>query len=103
MERRNCWQVRDCGRQLGGDNAEALGVCPAALPNEFDGYNQGEHGGRFCWGVAGTLCSGKVEGTLAKKLLDCIRCEFLQRVQEEQGRAFVLSPRDAKGGVQKRG
>jgi eukaryotic-like serine/threonine-protein kinase len=97
MERRNCWQAKGCGRQPGGENAEALGVCPAALPSGFDGTNQGEHGGRFCWGVAGTLCSGIVQGTFAAKLLDCIRCEFLQQVQEEQGRAFVLSPRPAKG------
>ena len=102
MERKNCWQAKGCGRQPGGDNAETLGVCPAALPNEFDGMNQGERGGRFCWSVAGTLCLGKVQGTFAMKLLDCLNCEFLQQVQEEQGRTFVLTPRDAKGVSQKK-
>lgn len=99
MERKNCWEVMACGRQPGGDNVEALGVCPAA--NEFDGVNRGERGGRFCWAVVGTLCSGKVQGTFAKKLLDCIKCKFFQQVQEEQGRAFVLTHRDAKGALKR--
>ena len=96
MERKNCWEAMACGRQPGGDNVEALGVCPAALPNEFDGTNQGERGGRFCWAVAGTFCAGKVQGTFAMKFLDCIHCEVFKMVQEEQGRDFVLTRRDAK-------
>jgi hypothetical protein len=97
MERKNCWEAKACGRQPSGDKVEALGVCPAALPNEFDGVNQGERGGRFCWAIVGTLCSGKVQGTYAMKLLDCIQCEFLKQVQEEQGRSFKLTPGHAKG------
>jgi hypothetical protein len=31
------------------------------------------------------------------KLLDCIQCEFLKQVQEEQGRSFKLTPGHAKG------
>ena len=102
MERKNCWQAKACGRQPGGENVEALGVCPAAAPNEFDDVNQGERAGRFCWAIVGTFCLGREQGTFAMKLLDCIRCDFLQQVQEEQGRAFVLSRRDAKGVSQKK-
>ena len=61
MERKNCWQVKVCGRQPGGDNVEAIGACPAAVPNEFDGVNQGERAGRFCWAVVGTLCDEAAE------------------------------------------
>jgi hypothetical protein len=94
MTRRNCWEAIKCGRQPGGKNAEELGVCPAALPNEyFDGVNEGTHCGRFCWAVAGTLCGGKMQGTHAKKLMDCLGCEFLKQVNEDEGRNFLLTPK----------
>ena len=92
MARRNCWEAQGCGRQPGGENIEALGICPATLPNEFAGVNQGEQGGRFCWAVVGTLCLGRVQGTFAMKLLSCLRCEFLQQVQDEQSQSFILTP-----------
>ncbi|MHB8053773.1 MAG: two-CW domain-containing protein [Candidatus Aminicenantales bacterium] len=97
MKRKNCWEAKECGRQPGGKNAEKFSICPAALPNEyFDGLNKGEHCGRFCWAVAGTLCGGTVQGTYAKKLIACLSCEFLGRVNEDEGREFVLTPKEAK-------
>ncbi|MCX5801295.1 MAG: hypothetical protein NTX17_07915 [Candidatus Eisenbacteria bacterium] len=98
MERRNCWEAMKCGRPPGGENAEKLGVCPAALPNEyFDGVNNGKHCGRLCWAVVGTLCGGKVQGTYVEKLGDCLRCEFLKQVNEDEGRNFILTSKQAKG------
>lgn len=97
MEHKNCWEAKACGRQPGGANIEALGICPAAEPNEFDGVNQGERAGRFCWAVVGTLCLGRAQGTYAMKLQNCIQCEFLQEVQGEQGQSFKLAPRNARG------
>lgn len=91
-KRLNCWEVKACGRQPGGKNAETLGICPVALPGEFDGINQGQHAGRCCWAVVGTLCNGEVQGSYAKKLINCIECEFLKQVQDEQGRDFKLTP-----------
>jgi hypothetical protein len=97
MERRNCWETMKCGRQPGGVKAEELGVCPAALPNEyFDGVNKGKHCGRFCWTVVGTLCGGNVQGTFAKKFMNCLGCEFLKQVNEDEGRNFILTPKKAK-------
>ena len=61
----NCWEFKKCGREEGGNNAKELGVCPAAM-----GY------GRCCARVAGTLCAGKVQGTFATKLKECLRCDF---------------------------
>ncbi len=95
MERRNCWEAKACGREPGGARADELGVCPAAVPDVRNGVNQGQFGGRFCWAVAGTLCGGRVQGTLAAKLRNCLECEFLQQVHEEQGASFTLMPRDA--------
>src|SRR5665647_1259089 len=50
-----------------------------------------------CWAVAGTLCGGKVQGNHAKKFMDCLRCEFLKQVNEDEGRNFILTPIEAKG------
>ena len=97
MERKNCWELKKCGRELGGENADELGVCPAALPNKYDGVNKGKHAGRFCWAIAGTLCDGETQGTYAKKLEDCLRCAFLKQVNEDEGRVFILSPLGQQG------
>lgn len=98
MKRRNCWEVMKCGKQPGGENVGKFGICAAALPNEYlDGVNKGEHCGRFCWVVAGTFCGGKVQGTYAKKLSDCLGCEFLKQVNEDEGRDFILTPKKARG------
>ncbi len=62
---KNCWEIKNCGRQKGGQNELELGICVAA---------QGGLG-HSCWAVAGTLCGGKVQGTVAKKEAQCIKCE----------------------------
>ena len=96
MERKNCWESKRCGREPGGKHAAQFGICPAALPSDFDGTNQGANAGRFCWAIAGTFCLGKKQGTFAKKLLSCLQCEFLKQVNEDEGRDFVLRPSDTK-------
>jgi len=63
----NCWEFWKCGREAGGMKVKQLGVCPA-YPDH----------GRRCAEKAGTLCGGKVQGTLAKKILNCIDCAFFQ-------------------------
>ena len=88
--RKNCWEVKKCGRQPGGEKVEEYGVCPAASPSEYDGKNGGKCSGRFCWAIAGTLCDGKIQGTFAKKIMNCILCDFLKQVNEEEGPNFVL-------------
>jgi hypothetical protein len=91
MKKINCWEFFNCGREPGGEKVEELGICPAAISTEFEGVNDGEHGGRFCWVVAGTFCKGEVQGTNAKKFKDCINCDFLKYVNEENGREFILT------------
>ena len=56
----NCWEMKKCGRDIVKD-------CPA-VPN--DGTN--------CWRVAGTMCGGKVQGTYAQKLANCMQCEVFK-------------------------
>ena len=93
MAKKNCWEVMKCGREVNGANIISLGVCPVALLNDFEGVNGGQNGGRFCWGVAGTLCDGSVSGSSVQKLANCINCRFLKQVNTEQGRDFVLTPK----------
>lgn len=61
----NCWEFKRCGREEGGQKADKLGICPA-YPDK----------GRDCARVVGTLCGGKVQGTFAEKLGNCMYCDF---------------------------
>ncbi|MDA8122687.1 MAG: hypothetical protein M0Z38_09005 [Deltaproteobacteria bacterium] len=85
MRRINCWEIKKCGREPGGEEVRALGVCPAAADASADGINGGINGGRICWAVAGTFCGGKVQGTFAQKEVVCVACDFFKRVKDEEG------------------
>ena len=61
----NCWEFKKCGREIGGKNANELGICPAAPDN-----------GTHCAQIAGTLCKGEIQGTFAQKLYNCMKCDF---------------------------
>ncbi len=83
---KNCWEVKKCGRQPGGPKIGELGVCAASTERRAHRLNQGTNGGRVCWAIAGTLCRGQKQGTYAMKLADCMKCEFFQEVQCEEGK-----------------
>jgi hypothetical protein len=88
--KKNCWEVKDCGREPDGRNVPELGVCPAAEDSSSNGLNDGTNAGRICWAVAGTFCGGKKQGTFADKRLSCMGCEFYKMVTEEEGSSFML-------------
>lgn len=96
MIRKSCWEIKKCGREIDGSNVEELGICPASISNEYNNINNGLYGGRFCWAIAGTFCQGIVEGTFAKKLWNCLNCDFLKSVHYEEGGNFILTPTIAK-------
>jgi hypothetical protein len=88
----NCWEYKKCGRQPGGPKANELGICPAAADEHLNGTHGGKNAGRACWVVAGSLCGGKIQGTYARKLLNCWRCEFMNAVKlEEESSPFGFS------------
>ncbi|MGO9262852.1 MAG: two-CW domain-containing protein [Bryobacteraceae bacterium] len=89
--RANCWEVKKCGRQPGGGRVVELGACPAAQAHT-SGLNGGIHAGRICWAIAGTLCGGKIQGTFAQKVANCMACEFYRAVRQEEGSTFMLMP-----------
>ena len=85
MSKMNCWEFKKCGREPDGDKTAELGICPAAEAEKVDGTNHGKNGGRACWAIAGTLCGGKVQGTFATKVLNCMVCDFYRNVGIEEG------------------
>ena len=86
----NCWESKKCGREPGGAKVGELGACTAAVHGIHDGVNGGVNGGRFCWRLAGTLCGGKPQGSMARKIANCIRCDFFQQTKAEMGENFRL-------------
>lgn len=87
----NCWEFKKCGRELGGENAFALGVCPAATDVRMDNVHEGTNAGRVCWAVAGTLCGGAAQGTFAQKYRTCGQCDFYESVKSEEGKDMTPS------------
>ncbi|HMB45290.1 MAG TPA: hypothetical protein VKL21_05665 [Candidatus Methanoperedens sp.] len=81
----NCWEFMNCGRELGGEKADKLGVCPVATDISADGLNRGKVGGRICWAISRKSGGKRKEGKLAKKLLFCESCSFFKLVKEEEG------------------
>ena len=91
MDKKNCWEFKKCGREPGGEKVTELGVCPAAIETRTNGVNSGKNGGRACWAISGTMCEGKVQGTYAAKIGNCLNCEFYQKVQREEKPRFETS------------
>jgi hypothetical protein len=88
--KKNCWEVKSCGREPGGKNTDRLGICPAAVEVHLDGVHGGKNAGRACWVVAGTLCAGEIQGTFTTKFGSCEKCDFYHLVQKEEFPRFVL-------------
>ncbi|MFC1715146.1 methyl-accepting chemotaxis protein [Candidatus Poribacteria bacterium] len=86
--KRNCWEVKNCGRQSGGAKTGELGVCVASTDTGHNGVNNGENAGRYCWRVAGTLCGGEVQGGFAAKMKNCAKCDFFSLVKQEEGHSL---------------
>ena len=93
-KKENCWEFMHCGREPGGKKVDEIGICPAPTTTKFDGVNGGKNGGRFCWAISGTFCEGKILGTFAKELYNCLLCPFFQETSKEEAPYFVLHKED---------
>ena len=88
MSKVNCWEFRKCGREPGGVNADALGVCAASTENAYHERNGGFMAGRYCWRVAGTQCETTADSDYASRMGNCMHCEFYLKVKAEEDDAF---------------
>lgn len=88
--KKNCWELKNCGRQIGGEKVSELGVCPAATDASANGLNSGKNAGRICWAISGSFCGGKKQGTFAEKKLNCMTCEVYKDIKTEEGSDFAL-------------
>jgi hypothetical protein len=82
--RLNCWEFKQCGRELGGKNAAAEGVCLAAAAQHADSIHGGKNGGRCCWVTARTLF------TNVAQFDTCRRCDFYESVRREEQTDFKV-------------
>ena len=85
MPKLNCWEIKKCGREPGGNNHRDLGICPAATETSCNGINNGKNAGRLCWAIAGTFCGDKIQGDFAQKSVSCTSCEVFKQVKTEEG------------------
>jgi hypothetical protein len=87
VRKKNCWEVKKCGRQPGGNQVNKRGICPASTIIVVTGINNGINGGRACWALTGTMSgpAEKVQGTFARILnTSCYDCEFYEQVMIEE-------------------
>ena len=92
MERKNCWEVMNCGLNSESKVNLNTGVCPAAKNSEFNGINNGKFAGRVCWTIAGSFCLENKKGKFSGKMMTCLYCEFFEKVKEEEGESFISIP-----------
>ncbi len=90
MDKPNCWEIKQCGREAGGEKSIEHGICPATVNESCDGINGGKNAGRICWAIAGTFCGDEVQGDFAQKSVSCMSCEVFKHVKLEEGENFCL-------------
>lgn len=90
MKKLNCWQIKHCGKEPGGEKAAASGTCPAATEPFFDGINNGVNAGRYCWRIENTECRREVMLAPRANATACSQCEVLIQVIREEGSSFRL-------------
>jgi len=92
MSKKNCWELKKCGKEMNGGRKTEDNVCPASAETKLNGVHGGINAGRACWIVNGTLCKGKhPQGVFEKKYVECLcSCNFLQKVKSEEKDRFHL-------------
>ena len=89
MKKLNCWEFKNCKRQLGGEKVLDSGLCPAVVEISLAGVHDGEFGGRACWMLAGTLCKGEVQRSFEEKYAECKKCDFYEYVKQQEEADFL--------------
>ncbi len=88
---RDCWEFFQCGREIGGEKVEELGICPAVTASERDGNCSDKNGDRGCAFISGNFCNGVNQGSLKDEEINCIQCVFFRMVSLNDGIASISS------------
>jgi len=73
---KNCWEIYGCERHANGKKVHELGECIVSK----------EEMGHSCWAVAGTLCGGEVQGSVAEKQANCMKCQLYKLYHRAVGK-----------------
>ena len=85
--KKNCWDVKRCGRGPDGKKD-----CLAAQDSTLNGVHGGIKAGRACWVATGTRGNSATPGEFAWQLKNCFRCDFYKLVaSEEQNTEYGFS------------
>jgi len=76
MEKKNCWEICNCGHEPGGNKVAIDGVCPASIETSADGIHGGKNAGRACWAIQKTLSCGENRPKTEYQWENCRRCFF---------------------------
>lgn len=88
--KKNCWEIKKCGKERNLFSSDKSVVCPAAISSEHNGDNGGINGGRICWRVSGTYCNGETQSTYVFKAMNCAKCEVYKQIRDEEGANLKL-------------
>ncbi len=89
MNKPNCWEYKQCGREPGGANVATWGICPVAQEERLHNRNHGHHAGRMCWLVKAALCTSlEGSGDFINTIDACMQCNFMRLVYQQEGEQF---------------
>lgn len=77
----NCWEFKQCGRELNGKNVLFNGLCPAAIDPRLNGVHLGRNAGRCCWVVRSLSDKHDCIGNCSCDD-ECNECNFYKLVTE---------------------
>lgn len=75
--KKNCWEVKSCGRCTTMSGEYACAVCEET---KLHGINGGVNGGRICWTVPHKKYCGTTEGAFIDEFSSCMECDFYKMV-----------------------
>ncbi|MCI5160775.1 MAG: hypothetical protein D3917_01870 [Candidatus Electrothrix sp. AX5] len=83
----NCWEFKECGREPGGINVSARGICPVTVEHDLNGIHDGKNGGRCCWIFS---CGAEELKNFEKKIAGCSKCDFYNSAKASEGLLVFL-------------
>ncbi|MBF0097558.1 MAG: hypothetical protein HQM04_08770 [Magnetococcales bacterium] len=85
---KNCWEVKQCGREPGGYMARQQGTCPVPLYTLADGFLGGHNGGRACAFIVRQLNASERLSACSQNSQTCDQCSFFNQLQSNYPHSF---------------